>query len=155
MTFFSSKTAVTKLQVVLVVFIVAVVVIFTSYSTRLLTPTPSSSPTPSPTLNPLPFFAYDFYPEPNSTNILTNTNISITFSRPPQIVQLHLYPPPNGWTCQFMEIVGVASGKFTFHFSEPLKPETTYTVNVIYGQEIPPEGHRPLSSDTWNFTTAR
>ena len=155
MTFFSSKTAVTKLQVVVVVFVVAVAVTITSYFTRLLTPNPSYSPTPSPTLNPLPYAAYDFYPEPNSTNILTNTNISITFSRPPQIVQLHLYPSPDGWVCQFMETVGVASGKFTFHSSEPLKPETTYTVNVIHGQETAPEGHRPLSSATWNFTTAR
>lgn len=145
----------TLIAIVTVLIIIGVITTGVYYYINLPKSRPSSSPTPTPTstLLPLPYAAYNLHPEPNSTNVLLTTNISVTFSRPPQIVEINLNPEVEISNIT-KEIVSVASGKFTFHLAEPLKPETTYTVTVIYGQEKAPEGFKPISSITWNFTTA-
>jgi len=104
------------------------------------------------TLLPLPYHAYDRIPKPGAKDVPVTTSISITFSRPPGIVELEMEPEVEISHIS-KEMVGVASGKFTFYLAEPLLPETTYTVKITYGQEEAPEGFSPTSTDTWQFTT--
>ena len=82
------------------------------------------------------------------------TTISVTFPRSPQIVELEIEPEVEISRVS-KEIVGVASGRFTFHLAQPLKPDTTYTVTITYGQEEAPQGFLPTSTTTWQFTTGR
>ena len=110
------------------------------------------SPTPDQSLTPLPFAAYDRLPEQGAENVPIATTISITFSRPPSIVELEMEPRAEIGDIT-KEIVGVASGRFTFHLAEPLQPNTTYTVTITYGQKEAPEGFRPMSTTTWQFAT--
>jgi hypothetical protein len=150
---FVRARAFTKLQVVVVIVILAAIAVGTAYyydGLLISSPTPS----PSPTLIPLPFDVFEFYPEANSTNVSLNTNITVYFTRPPPVVQLQLYPPAEGSISQLSEEVGAGTGRSTFVFSEPLKPGTTYTVTVTYGQENPPTGYMPFRTETWNFTTS-
>jgi hypothetical protein len=147
----SNMSAFTKLQTVIAIAILAAIAVGTAYYYRGLTisgPTPS----PSPTLIPLPYDAFEVYPEPNSTNVSPDTNITVYFTRPPPFVVLQLFPPAEGSTNRTDEVVGAGTGKSTFIFSEPLKRGTTYTANVTYGEENPPAGHVPFRSKTWNFT---
>jgi len=123
--------------------------------TATYTPKPTVQPTatPTPTLLPLPYHPYDIYPEPNSTDVPVTVNISITFSRPPPIVELHSDPEIE-ISHVTKETVDIASGRFTFHLAKPLQPETVYTVTITYGQEKAPEGFKPTSTITWSFKTA-
>lgn len=97
----------------------------------------------------LPYIAYDKIPEPGAKDIPITTTISITFSRPPEIVELELEPKVEISNIK-KEIVGVASGRYTFYLGKPLQPETTYKVKVTYGQK-----EAPLSFTTWEFTTQK
>jgi len=119
--------------------------------------TPTTSPTIQPTLNPtqnlieLPYAAGNFYPAPNSTNVALNTTVSISFSRPPSICNLTLTPE-----VAIKERVFKSEGldaTYVFYFAQQLKPNTTYTVTVTYGQETAPEGTKPTTTRTWHFTT--
>jgi N-acetylneuraminic acid mutarotase len=118
-------------------------------------PTPSPSPsatppspslTPAPSLTELPFAPHDFYPTPNATDVPLNTNISIDFGRRPQICELNLTPnvPISERTFEAGDFWG---GTYIFHLSEQLQPQTTYTVEITFGQE------NSTSTRTWNFTT--
>jgi len=148
-----------NLILIILALIITVLIVLAGVFYSVIFPTPipistsSPSPTPYPTLLPLPWAASIIYPEPNSTNVPLNANISIRFGRPPQIVELSLYPSVDGWRHRLKEIVGVASGKYTFNFSEPFKPGTTYTATVIYGQVGAPGSYSPIETLTWHFTT--
>lgn len=101
---------------------------------------------------PLPYAAYDQFPELYAKDVPITANISITFSRPPLIVKLEAEPKIE-ISNTTREIVGVASGRFTFYPAVPLKPETNYTITIIYGQEEAPEGYCRTSTTSWRFTT--
>jgi hypothetical protein len=115
-------------------------------------PIPSTSPTSAPSLIELPFAPHDFYPTPNATNVPLNTNISIAFGRAPSICELNLTPnvPIKERTFEAGDFWG---GNYIFHLSEPLQPQTTYTVTITFGQETAPEGSKSISTRTWTFTT--
>ncbi len=81
------------------------------------------------------------------------TVIALTFSRPPPIVELKLDPEVKVASVR-QEIVAVASGRFTFHLAEPLKPATNYAVTVTFGQKEPLPGYAPAVTVSWQFTTA-
>lgn len=130
--------------------------VFFTIDTTMSTPpalSPTKTPTPSPTQSPveLPWAAGNFTPIPNSTDIPLNTTISISFGRPPSICSLTIIP-----TVAINERVFKAEGyggTYIFYLAEPLKPQTTYTVTITYGQETAQEGFKPTSTRTWNFTT--
>lgn len=148
-----SNSGLTKLQTVIAVAILVAIAIGTAYYYRGFTNL-GSKPSPSPTLIPLPYDAFDFYPEPNSTNVSINTNITVYLTRLPQVVILQLSPSPGGSMNRTDEMVGAGTDKSTFVFSKPLLPGTTYIATVTFGEENPPTGYLPLNSDTWNFTTS-
>lgn len=108
---------------------------------------PSSSP-----LIELPYASGNYFPEPSSTEIPLDTNISITFGRPPSIVNMSISPevPIENRT---FESIFVSGGRYTFHLAKLLEPSTTYSVTVLFGQQSAPEGIAPTSTRTWNFTT--
>jgi hypothetical protein len=149
----SSMSAFTKLQTVIAIAILAAIAVGTAYYYRGL-PVSSPTPSPSPTLIPLPYDAFELYPEPNSTNVSPDTNITVHITRLPQVVVLQLFPPAEGSMNRTDEVVGAGTGKSTFIFSEPLKRGTTYTATVTYGEWNPPAGYMPFRSKTWNFTTS-
>ena len=45
------------------------------------------------------------------------------------------------------------SGTYIFYLAEQLKPQTTYTVTITYGQETASEDFAPTSTKTWTFKT--
>jgi parallel beta-helix repeat protein len=106
---------------------------------------------PTPLIE-LPWAAHDYFPEPNSIDVPLNTTLSISFGRPPSIVELSMSPEVVVKERTF-EPVGVAGGLYTFHLSELLEPATTYSVTIVFGSEGAPEGFAPTSTRTWNFTT--
>lgn len=107
----------------------------------------------TPELTPLPFAAYDKFPASGAVDVPLETVISITFSRPPQVVELEMKPEVEISRVE-KEIVSIASGKFTFYLAKPLLPNTNYTVTITYGQKEAPPGFRPTSTTTWQFKTA-
>jgi hypothetical protein len=149
----SNTSAFTKLQTIIAIAILAAIAVGTAYYYRELTIS-SPTPSPSPTLIPLPYDAFDFYPEPDSTNVSPDTNITVYLTRPSPVVMLQLFPSAKGSMNRISEVVGAATGKYTFIFSEPLKRGTTYMANVTFGQENPPAGYMPFRSKTWNFKTS-
>jgi len=116
------------------------------------TPTPVLPTTHEQTLIPLPFAPYDFLPEREAKGVPVSTVIAVCFTRPPQIVEMVMEPEVEIREVT-KEIVSLASGRFTFYPMEPLQPETTYTVTITYGVEEAPEGSRPTSTRSWQFTT--
>lgn len=104
-------------------------------------------------LTPLPYHAYNLIPEPGTENVMVTTNISVTFSRPPQIVELEMEPEVEISHME-KEIVDLVSGRFTFYLAKPLQPETIYTITITYGQEEAPEGFSSTSTTSWQFRTA-
>lgn len=115
--------------------------------------TTSTHPSPSPTqsLIELPYAAHNFYPACNSTDVALNTTVSISFSRPPSICNLTITP-----NVAIKERVFKTEGlgaTYIFYFNEKLKPNTTYTTTVTYGQETAPEGAKSTTTRTWSFTT--
>jgi hypothetical protein len=148
-----NRSAFTKLLTVIAVAILAAIAVGTAYYYRGLTIS-SPTPSPSPTLIPLPYDAFDFYPEPNSTNVSPDTNITVYLTRSAPVVMLQLFPSAEGSMNRINEVVGAGTGKYTFIFSEPLKRGTIYMANVTFGQEDPPAGYMPFRSKTWNFTTS-
>jgi len=114
-------------------------------------PLPVQNSTPASSLIELPYAAGNFTPVPNATNVPTNTTISITFARPPQICNLTLIP--NVAIKERTFHAEGFGGTYVFHLAELLQPQTTYTVTVTFGQETAPEGFAPTSTRTWSFTT--
>jgi hypothetical protein len=98
------------------------------------------------------YHAYNLIPERDAKGVPMTTYISVTFSRPPQIVQLKMEPEVKIDHVD-KEIVFLASGKFTYYPAKPLQPQMTYTVHLTFGQEEAPEGVAPTQSITWQFTT--
>lgn len=122
--------------------------------TQSQTPTTTQSPilSPAPSLGELPYAAGNFTPTPNSTNIPLNTTISISFGRPPSICNLSI--TPNASIKERIFKAEGYGGTYLFYFSnEQLQPQTTYTVTITYGQETAPEGFKPTTKRTWQFTT--
>jgi len=119
----------------------------------LLACAPKPTLPPQPSLTPLPYHAYELSPEPGAKGVSITTSISLTLSRPPEIVDIKLEPPVE-ISHVVRETVGLASGRFTFYPAHPLKPNTTYKVTITYGQRQAPEGYRPTSTISWQFTTA-
>jgi len=99
----------------------------------------------------LPYAPFNLFPEPDSIDVPLDTNISLSISRPPSIVNMSISPevPINGRTD---ETVGF-NGRYTFHLSELLEPSTTYSVTIVFGDHGAPEGYAPTNTRTWNFTT--
>ncbi len=113
----------------------------------------SASPTQSPPPSPieLPYVVVTFIPTPNSTNIPLNTTIAVSFARPPSICNLSITPNVTITEKILSEKYG---GYDTIYFLiDQLEPQTTYTVTVTYGQETAPEGYKPTTNRTWQFTT--
>lgn len=105
---------------------------------------------------PLGYAYFDRIPAPGSKGVPVTTNISISFSRPPSIVELGIKPVVEIRNIT-QERVSLASGKFTFHPTKPLQHGTIYTVTVTYGQKNPPKDHGNFcltSNTTWQFVTA-
>ncbi len=100
----------------------------------------------------LPWAAGNFYPQSDSVDVPLDTNISISFGRPPSIANMTINPDVPIEERTF-ESVYLAGGKYTFHLADLLKPSTTYNVTMVFGQETASEGFAPLSTRTWNFTT--
>ncbi|MEM3666245.1 MAG: Ig-like domain-containing protein [Candidatus Bathyarchaeia archaeon] len=96
------------------------------------------------------------YPFPNSANVPPTTNISIAFSRQPIIYEFTVKPEIK----VEKTIVGMFGNywnvQWTWLLAEPLKPKTTYTITIVYGQDVHPEGYPfPVKETfTWNFTTS-
>ena len=130
----------------------------TSTPTPSPSPSPSVLPSPSPTHEPYTMPVYDFYPEPNSANVPLDVNISVTTGRPVQIVRLRLNPEVEVSNVT-MEIVEVASARYTFHLAQLLQPETTYTATLTYGQYGDPTyyewdpNYEWTNTESWSFTT--
>lgn len=101
---------------------------------------------------PLPYQIYEQFPKPGAKDVPVTTNITVTFSRSPSIVKLEAEPKIEIGNIT-KENVSVASGRFTFHPGESLRPETTYTITITYGQEEVPQGYCQPSATTWQFTT--
>lgn len=111
--------------------------------------TPTQSPTPS--LIELPYVVVTFIPTPNSINVPLNTTIAVSFARPPSICNLSVTPNVAIKERVFTERYGVYD---TYYFLiDQLEPQTTYTATVTYGQETAPEGFKPTTNRTWQFTT--
>lgn len=107
---------------------------------------------PEGTCIPLPFALFDRSPWPGTTDVPLTQPISVSISRPAQIVELTT--EPNIVIANVnMEYVSVASGKYTFYPAEPLQPLMTYTAMVTYGQREAAEGRCPTSVVIWQFTT--
>ena len=123
---------------------------FNPYSWKLYVPIDEVSEPPPPI--ELPWAAGNYFPEPDSVDVPLDTNISISFGRPPSIVNMSLSPEVPIKERTF-ESIWVAGGKYTFHLAELLEPSTTYTVTMVFGQESAPEDFAPISTRTWNFTT--
>jgi len=89
-----------------------------------------------------------YFPEPNSIDIPLDTNVSISFSWSPEIVELIMSPEVavKEKTIESWQIYGALH---RFHFSELLEPSTTYTVTITYATTY----GTPNSTRTWNFTT--
>ena len=104
---------------------------------------------PSPTT--FPYAAFDLFPEPNSTDVSLDSNISISISRPAPVVNMSITPKVEVKE-KIAEVIGF-NGRYTFIFSEYLKTSTTYTVTIIFGVTSAPEGFSPTNSKTWIFTT--
>jgi len=100
----------------------------------------------------LPWAAGNYYPQSDSVDVPLDTNISISFGRPPSIANMTITPKVPIEERTF-ESVYLAGGKYTFHLAELLKPSTTYNVTMVFGQETASEGFAPLSTRTWSFTT--
>jgi parallel beta-helix repeat protein len=105
----------------------------------------------NPPLLPLPYAPFDLFPEPDSIDVPLDTNISISISRPPSIVNMSISPEVA--VKERIDEVIFYSGRYTFILSELLKPNTTYTVTIIFGDYGAPEGFAPTNTKTWNFTT--
>lgn len=123
--------------------VILVGIVFSNYTINIET---------SADLIELPWAAGNFYPQPDSVDVPLDTNISISFGRPPSIANMTIYPEVPIEERTF-ESVYLAGGKYTFHLADLLKPSTTYNVTMTYGQETASEGFAPLSTRTWNFTT--
>ncbi len=98
-----------------------------------------------------PYAAFDLFPEPNSTDVPLNTNISISISRPAPVVNMIITPKVEVKE-RIDEVIGF-NGRYTFILSECLKPSTTYNVTIIFGETSAPDGFSPTNSKTWIFTT--
>ena len=112
----------------------------------------TSTPTPEQTLIPYPYIAYDHIPEPGAEDVPVTTAISITYNRPPGIVELQMEPTVEIRHVT-QKIVNLWNGKFTFYLARLLQPETTYTVTITYGQEVVQPSYRSTATATWQFTT--
>ncbi|MFQ5874500.1 MAG: Ig-like domain-containing protein, partial [Dehalococcoidia bacterium] len=110
------------------------------------------SPSPEATCIPLPFALFHRSPPPGATDVPLAEPISVSISRPAQIVELTTEPDIVIANVN-MEYVSVASGKYTFYPAEPLQPLMTYTAMVTYGQREAAEGRCPTSVVIWQFTT--
>jgi len=105
----------------------------------------------NPTLPTLPYAPFNLFPEPDSIDVPLDTNISISISRPPAIVNISICPEVEIKE-RTDEAIGY-NGRYTFILSELLEPSTTYNVTIIFGDYAAPEGFAPTSTRTWNFTT--
>jgi nitrous oxidase accessory protein len=99
----------------------------------------------------LPYAPFDLFPEPDSIDISLDTNISISISRPPQIVNMSISPEVE--VKERIDEVIDFNGRYTFILSKLLEPNTTYSVTMVFGDKSAPEGFAPTSTKTWNFTT--
>jgi parallel beta-helix repeat protein len=105
----------------------------------------------NPPLLPLPYAPFNLFPEPDSIDIPLDTNISISISRPPSIVNISMSPEVA--VKERIDEVIDYNGRYTFILSELLEPNTIYSVTMDFGDEGAPEGFAPTSTKTWNFTT--
>jgi parallel beta-helix repeat protein len=105
----------------------------------------------NPLLLPLPYAPFNLFPEPDSIDIPLDTNISISISRPPSIVNMSISPEVA--VKERIDEVIDYNGRYTFILSELLEPNTTYSVTMDFGDKGAPEGFAPTSTKTWNFTT--
>lgn len=96
----------------------------------------------------------DVYPDSDSTNVPLATNISITFHRQPKIYEFKADPDikVNKTLVEGVEFYNV---RWTWLLTGPLRPQTTYTITIVYGQDTHPDGY-PIpvkETTTWSFTT--
>jgi parallel beta-helix repeat protein len=105
----------------------------------------------NPPLLPLPYAPFNLFPEPDSIDIPLDTNISISISRPPSIVNMSISPEVE--VKERIDEVIDYNGRYTFILSKLLEPNTTYSVTMVFGDKSAPEGFAPTSTKTWNFTT--
>jgi parallel beta-helix repeat protein len=90
-----------------------------------------------------PYFPFNLFPEPDSVDVLLDTNISICISRPPSIVNMSISPKIE--IKERIDEVIDFNGRYTFILSELLEPSTTYNVTVFFSAQN--------STRTWKFTT--
>ena len=98
---------------------------------------------PSPPTE-VPWAAGSYFPEPDSVDVPLDTTVSISFGRPPSIVELNITPEVVVKE-RNIENVGRYGARHIFVFSEPLQPLTTYNITVVFGT--------PNSTRSWSFTT--
>jgi hypothetical protein len=85
-------------------------------------------------------------PEPNAVNVPLNAPVTVSWNSTPPIQELHLTPEvPIAFAT---EDNGASGTPTTWHLAEQLKPSTTYTATVIFGD------HGNAQNRTWSFTTA-
>lgn len=104
---------------------------------------------------PLPFAVFDQFPAPGAKGVPVTTNISISFSRSPAIIDYKIEPNVTISNIT-LEPVSLASGRYTLHPANLLQAGTTYNVTITYGQYAAPlgsEGFCLNSTISWQFTT--
>ena len=104
-----------------------------------------------PAESKLPYAPFELFPESGSIDVPLDTNISISISRPPAIVNMSIFPEVEVQE-RIDEVIGF-NGRYTFILSELLDSSVTYNVTIIYGDYGAPEGFTPTNTITWNFIT--
>ncbi|MFO7966533.1 MAG: Ig-like domain-containing protein [Archaeoglobaceae archaeon] len=92
--------------------------------------------------------SYPYQPtilRPEAENVSLDTNISLSYSEPPELLSLEVGPAVDVSHVE-KEFVGDAA-KYTFYLEEFLKPRTDYRVTVTAGS------NNSIGNASWNFTT--
>ncbi|MCW4045276.1 MAG: Ig-like domain-containing protein [Candidatus Bathyarchaeota archaeon] len=82
-------------------------------------------------------------PALNATDVPLDTAVFIDLMRADHLERMQLHMSPEAPIQRQINKYFLAGGSATFVFAEPLKPDTTYNVTIIWGS----------FSITWNFTT--
>ncbi|MCK4476014.1 MAG: hypothetical protein KAU16_04740 [Methanophagales archaeon] len=107
---------------------------------------------PNQSLMPPPYHPFDRFPELGAKEVPLDTYISVSFPRPPGILELEI-EPEVGISHVKKELI-LYSGKYTFYLAKPLQLGTNYTVTITAGQKEPPgPDFAPTLTTSWNFST--